>query len=72
MKNSLFAGSRAGTVEPPGINYSEIGKNIGSGKNRLDLIKLVAYRHTWLFRQAFQGVFFMDGKLNWYSSAAES
>ena len=75
MKNSLFAGSGAGTVEAAGINYSKIGKNIGSEKNHLDLIKLGAYRRIWLFHQAFQGVcqfFFMDGKLNWYSSAAES
>ena len=38
-----FNHSRAGTLEPPGINYAEIGKNTGSGQNGLDLIKLGAF-----------------------------
>jgi len=38
-----FNHSRADTLEPPGINYAEIGKNIGSGQNGLDLIKLGAF-----------------------------
>ena len=31
-------------------NNAERGKNIGSRKNRIGLIKLGAYRHIWLFR----------------------
>ena len=57
-KTHYFAGSRAFTLGPPGINYSEIGKDLVVGKTIMIWPSQAhtMYRHIRLFHLAFQGV----------------